>query len=92
MLNAPLFCSAQILATCLNNPHWQKRGDWIKYEDQTLEKEVTAFGFTPKLSDTPGEVWRGAPCLGQDTEAIMEKLLDYTSEEIEDFKGKGIID
>ena len=86
---------AAIIKNCedvMSDPHWQRRGDWIKYEDQTLEEEITAFGFAPKLSDTPGQVWRGAPRLGQDTEAVMEKLLDYTQEEIEALKGKGVID
>lgn len=76
----------------MSNPHWQKRGDWVKYEDQTLGKEVTAFGLFPKLSETPGKVWRGAPYLGQDTVDVLTKLLDYTPEEIEALKGKGIID
>ncbi|MGN1142852.1 MAG: CoA transferase [Oliverpabstia sp.] len=86
---------ASILKDCkdvMEDEHWQSRGDWVKYEDQTLEKEITAFGFAPKLSETPGEVWRGAPKLGQDTVDIMTKLLDYTMEEVEAFRGKGIID
>ena len=86
---------AAVINNCedvMSDPHWQKRGDWVRYEDQTLEKEVTAFGFVPKLSDTPGQVWRGAPRLGQDTEAVLEKLLDYTPEEIGALKGNGIID
>lgn len=73
-------------------PHWRERGDWIKYTDQTLNKEIEAFGFVPKLSETPGEVWRGAPALGQDTEKILTQLLDYSADEIEALKGKGIID
>lgn len=86
---------AAVINNCedvMSDPHWQKRGDWVRYEDQTLEKEVTAFGFVPKLSDTPGQVWRGAPRLGQDTEEVLEKLLDYTPEEIGALKGNGIID
>lgn len=75
-----------------NVQHWHKRGDWVKYKDQTLDKEIEAFGFVPKLSETPGEVWRGAPELGQDTEKILTQLLDYSAEEIEALKGKGIID
>ena len=70
----------------------KERGDWVKYEDQTLQKEVTAFGFAPKLSETPGKVWRGAPRLGQDTEEVMKKILGYTQEEIDALKGKGVID
>ncbi len=75
-----------------NEPHWHKRGDWIKYTDQTLEKEVEAFGIYPKLSETPGQVWRGAPALGQDTQRILTGLLGYSESEIEVLKGKGIID
>ena len=86
---------AAVIKNCddvMKEEHWKERGDWVSYEDQTLEKTVTAFGFAPKLSETPGEVWRGAPKLGQDTEMIMEKLLDYTPEEIAALKGKGVID
>ena len=87
--------AASVVMNCedvMKQEHWQLRDDWVKYEDQTLEKEVTAFGFTPKLSETPGKVWRGAPRLGQDTERIMKELLDYSQEEIDAFKGKGVID
>ncbi|HLO26873.1 MAG TPA: CoA transferase [Geobacteraceae bacterium] len=75
-----------------NDPHWQSRGNFIKYTDETLGKEVEAFGFVPKLSGTPQKVWRGAPRLGQDTEVIMSQLLGYSDAEISSFKGKGIID
>lgn len=86
---------AAIVKDCkdvMEDEHWKSRNDWVTYEDQTLEKEITAFGFAPKLSETPGEVWRGAPRLGQDTYDIMTKLLDYTPEEVEALKGKGVID
>ncbi len=75
-----------------NDQHWHLRGDFVKYEDQTLGKEVEAFGIHPKLSETPGQVWRGAPALGQDTERILAELLGYSATEIEGFKGKGVID
>ena len=45
------------------------RGDWVTYEDQTVGAPITAFGIAPKLSETPGRVWRGAPYMGQDTES-----------------------
>ena len=84
-----------IIANCedvMTNPHWQKRGDWVTYKDETTQREITAYGFTPKFSETPGQVWRGAPRLGEDTMDILTKLLDYTPEEIEALKGKGVID
>lgn len=72
--------------------HWNKRNCWVKYEDQTLEKEVTAFTVIPRFSETPGQIWRGAPRLGQDTEVILKQLLEYSDAEYEALKGKGVID
>ena len=86
---------AAVIKDCndvMSEEHWKERGDWVTYEDQTLGEDITAFGFAPKMSETPGEVWRGAPKLGQDTEMIMKQLLDYTDEEYEALKGRGIID
>jgi crotonobetainyl-CoA:carnitine CoA-transferase CaiB-like acyl-CoA transferase len=75
-----------------NDPHWIGRNTFIKFEDQTLGREVYGIGIKPILSDSPGGVWRGAPRLGHDTEMIMSQLLGYSDKEIEAFKGKGIID
>lgn len=73
------------------SPHWQARENFVTYEDQTLKRNVRAFGITPKLSKTPGRVWRGAPALGQDTDAILTRLLGYTREEVEALRQRGII-
>ncbi|MFK5952604.1 MAG: CoA transferase [Desulfobacterium sp.] len=72
--------------------HYKKRGNWIQYEDQTLGKTVTAYGFAPKMSGTPPKVWRGAPSLGQDTDIILEKIAGYHPSEIQALKGRGFID
>jgi len=71
--------------------HYQKRGNFVEYLDETLGEPVKAFGFTPKMSVTPGKVWRGAPTLGQDTEAILTKLLGYSENEIKAFREKQVI-
>lgn len=73
------------------NPHWLAREDFIEYEDQTLGRKIKALGVVPKLSKTPGIVWRGAPVLGQDTEAILTKILGYSKTELDAFREKGII-
>ena len=78
-------------ADAMTDPHWIDRGDVIEYEDQTLQKQIKAFGIVPKFSDTPGKVWRGAPTLGQDTEAILTKVLGYSPEKIQALKTKGLI-
>ena len=74
-----------------NSEHYQKRGNWIQYEDQTLQKTVTAFGFAPKMSQTKQQVWRGGPRLGQDTDAILSKIIGYSEDQIADLKNKGIV-
>jgi len=78
-------------ADAVVDPHWIDRGDIIEYEDQTLGKNIKAFGIVPKFSETPGQVWRGAPTLGQDTMAILSNLLGYSPEKIEDLKAKGLV-
>ena len=76
---------------CLENPHYQSRGDFIEYHDQTLDKDITAFGIVPKLSGTPGKVWRGAPRLGQDTDYILKGILGYDDAKIADLREKKLI-
>jgi crotonobetainyl-CoA:carnitine CoA-transferase CaiB-like acyl-CoA transferase len=76
---------------CMENAHYQSRGDFIKYEDQTIGKEITAFGVVPKMSGTPGKVWRGAPALGQDTNAILKDLLGYDDAKVAELREKNLI-
>ena len=76
---------------CLENEHFKSRGDWVSYTDQTTGGEVTAFGVAPKLSATPGRVWRGAPAPGQDTERILRERLGYDAERIAALREKGVI-
>lgn len=76
---------------CVEHEHFLKRGDFIKYEDQTTGAEVTAFGIVPKMSGTPGKVWRGAPALGQDTDAVLKEILGYDDAKIAELRGKKLI-
>lgn len=77
--------------TALEDPHWISRGDWVKYEDQSIKKEVTAFGIVPKFSRTPGQIWRGAPSLGQDTKDVLTKILKYSPEKIQALRDKKLV-
>ena len=73
------------------NEHFRSRGDWVKYVDQTTNSEIEAFGIAPKMSVTPGKVWRGAPSMGQDTETILKTILGYDDAKIADLKEKKLI-
>ncbi len=73
------------------NAHFRARGDWVEYMDQTAKAPVEAFGIAPKLSATPGRVWRGAPALGQDTEAVLKTILGYDDGKIARLREKKLI-
>ena len=73
------------------NEHFRSRNDWIKYVDQTTNSEIEAFGIAPKMSETPGKVWRGAPSMGQDTEDILRTILGYDDTRIAELKEKKLI-
>lgn len=76
---------------CYENEHFKSRNDWITYQDQTVMGDVTAFGIAPKLSGTPGKVWRGSPALGEDTDAILKTILGYDDAKIAELREKKLI-
>ena len=76
---------------CVENEHFNARNNFVTYVDQTSNEEVKAFGIVPKLSDTPGKIWRGSPALGQDTESILSKILGYSENKIDSLKEKKLI-
>ena len=76
---------------CMKNEHYLSRGDFVNFIDQTTGIDVTAFGIAPKMSASPGMVWRGGPKLGQDTDEILTKLLGYDEDRIAAFHEKEII-
>ncbi|AFM41290.1 putative acyl-CoA transferase/carnitine dehydratase [Desulfosporosinus acidiphilus SJ4] len=92
LLNLKVPCGiVRTSAELADSEHYEKRGNFVQYVDETLEETVKAFGFCPKMSATPAQVWRGAPKIGQDTEVILHTILGYSESEIVDFKEKGVI-
>ncbi|MHC8943165.1 formyl-CoA transferase [Advenella incenata] len=76
-------------ADIAKDPHYHARQMLIEgeLEDGT---PVTLPGILPKLSETPGDVRRRAPVLGQDTEQILDQLgIDAATRD--DWKARGII-
>jgi len=43
------------------------------------------------FSDTPCQVHRSAPCLGQDTDEVMQRVLGYTQAEVAALKAEGVL-
>lgn len=76
-------------ADIAKDPHYHARQMLIdgELEDGT---QVTLPGILPKLSETPGDVRRRAPVLGQDTEQVLDQLgVDAATRA--DWKTRGII-
>lgn len=84
-------CKVNTAKDCLENEHFNARNNFVTYIDQTSQQPVKAFGIAPKLSETPGQIWRGAPSLGQDTDDILTKILHYSPEKIAVLKGQNLI-
>ncbi|MZR32312.1 CaiB/BaiF CoA transferase family protein [Sneathiella litorea] len=73
-----------------NDPHFEDRDMLVKVEDPALG-DVTLAGIVPKLSGSPGEIWRtGAQC-GEDTFEVLSEDLGLSGDEISRLAGNSII-
>ena len=70
--------------------HFQERGMFLQWEDP-VAGPVKGAGVAPKFQTTPGGVWRGAPWLGQDNEAVLGTLLGYSPERIRALQSSGVV-
>lgn len=61
--------------------HLQERGFFVEHEHPEVGVRRHA-GVPWVFSDTPCQVRRSAPCLGQDTDAVLQNLLGYSAEEV----------
>ncbi|HXR35447.1 MAG TPA: CoA transferase [Candidatus Binataceae bacterium] len=77
-------------AECAANPHFQAREMHIEWEDGQAGR-VKGIGMVPKLSATPGQVWRGAVALGHDNRLIYGEVLGLDDSELEDLRRTGVI-
>ncbi|MDO9023889.1 CaiB/BaiF CoA-transferase family protein [Zwartia sp.] len=76
-------------ADIANDPHYQAR-DMILEAALPDGSTVQVPGIVPKLSQTPGQVTRPAPELGQHTGEVLDSLGISASEQAE-WKSRGII-
>ncbi len=78
------------MAAIADDPHYRARGMFLSWEDP-VAGPVTGAGIAPRFSDTPGAVWRGAPWLGQDNDAVLGGRLGHGPEELRAWREAGII-
>jgi len=77
------------ISQAYSEPQYREREILINL-DHTMIGSHSTIGVILKLSETPGFIKSGAPCVGQHNEQIY-KELGYTESELERFKQKGII-
>ncbi len=74
--------------TLVTDPHLRSRGSVVEHE-HPRQGRLTLPGIVTKLSETPGEIRRHAPLLGQDTHAVLKGLLGLSDEEIRGLEAAG---
>jgi crotonobetainyl-CoA:carnitine CoA-transferase CaiB-like acyl-CoA transferase len=73
-----------------NHPQAQARNLKVEIEHPTAGM-VGFPGFPYKMSQTPAELYRPPPLLGEHNEEILNELLNYTREEVAYLKDQGAI-
>jgi crotonobetainyl-CoA:carnitine CoA-transferase CaiB-like acyl-CoA transferase len=58
-----------------HDPHYAAREMTVPVLDRQSGVPIRVFGVVPKMSLTPGRIWRGAPSIGDDTTDILENML-----------------
>ena len=62
--------------------HYQAREMTVPVLDRQSGVPIRVYGVVPKMSLTPGRVWRGAPAIGEDTTDILVKMLGLPEADI----------
>ena len=78
------------IADIAREPHYRERGMFAEWNDP-IAGPVRGAGVAPRFSETPGRVWRGAPWLGQDNEAVLCGILGYPRARLDQLREAGVV-
>ena len=73
-----------------SDPHFQERGSWPQVEHPMVGTEWL-YGLAWHLSETPGEVRRHAPLLGEHNEDIIGGLLGMSRQRLDELVRQGAV-
>jgi crotonobetainyl-CoA:carnitine CoA-transferase CaiB-like acyl-CoA transferase len=65
------------------DPHYKAREMTVPVLDRQSGVPIRVYGVVPKMSLTPGRVWRGAPSIGDDTTDVLAKMLGFSEPDID---------
>jgi crotonobetainyl-CoA:carnitine CoA-transferase CaiB-like acyl-CoA transferase len=77
-------------ADCVQDGQLRHRGHFVELEHPTLGRTVVE-GTRFHLSRTPARITRPAPSIGQDNQYVLEKILGYGEERIEELVRAGAL-
>ena len=63
--------------------HYAAREMTVPVLDRQSGVPIRVYGVVPKMSLTPGRIWRGAPSIGDDTTEILANMLGLSDAAIE---------
>jgi crotonobetainyl-CoA:carnitine CoA-transferase CaiB-like acyl-CoA transferase len=66
-----------------NDEHYAAREMTVPVLDRQSGVPIRVYGVVPKMSLTPGRIWRGAPSVGDDTTDILATMLGLSETEID---------
>jgi succinyl-CoA---D-citramalate CoA-transferase len=81
---------AHSIADIVADPHYAARADIVSVDDPSIGA-VRMQAVYPRLSETPGQIQRGAPKLGEHNREVYGELLGLSADEIAQLEAEGII-
>jgi crotonobetainyl-CoA:carnitine CoA-transferase CaiB-like acyl-CoA transferase len=74
-----------------NDAHYAAREMTVPVLDRQSGVPIRVYGVVPKMSLTPGRIWRGAPSVGDDTTDILAAMLGLSETEIDALYAEQIV-
>ena len=74
-----------------HDEHYAAREMAVPVLDRQSGVPIRVFGVVPKMSLTPGRIWRGAPSIGDDTTDVLSTMLGLSPAEIDRLYAEGIV-
>jgi crotonobetainyl-CoA:carnitine CoA-transferase CaiB-like acyl-CoA transferase len=92
-LNAARIGCARVFNTRdqYTDEHYAAREMTVPVLDRQSGVPIRVYGVVPKMSLTPGRIWRGAPSIGDDTTDILATMLDLPEAAIEELYAAQVV-
>src|SRR5712691_10001869 len=71
--------------------HYKAREMTVPVLDRQSGVPIRVYGVVPKMSLTPGRIWRGAPSVGDDTTDILASMLGLSEAAIENLYADQVV-